>query len=421
MSDGIDPGGQPGEPEEPPHREEPAPGGRERYGWWFVRCLVVVFAMAATLNGTRPMASYRAVAMGASPAELGIVAASFAALSLMIAIPAGRWVDRWGEVRFLVVGPAVMAGGCVWAGFAGGIPTLAMSQALLGVGQILLAVGAQTLVAGGASRLSRDSRFGMMAVAISLGQVTGPAVSGTLAGASSAGPQVVFLGAAGAMVAATAVAASYFRWPPQATGGGTRRRPAPSESLLRASRSLLRLPNMKQAMYASFAALGSIDILIAYLPAYGDARGLPVRTVGFLLAAHAAAALLSRILMGFLINMFGRRQFLAFCLALPGLAVAAIPLTGNPGVLLPLMCCMGFGLGVSQPMTIAWVAARAPVDQRGTALGIRHTGNRLAQLTVPATAGLLAGATGLATIFWSVGLLLSSSSLVVFRADFEDP
>lgn len=385
-------------------------------GWWLLRCLFVMFALATTLQGIRPMISYRAVALGAGPGELGLVAASFAAISLVIAMPAGRWVDRWGETRFLMAGSAVMVMAALSLRWVDSLPTLALAHGVLGVGQILTALGAQTLVAGGGPASGRDARFGMLSIAVSLGLVTGPAVSGALAGARG-GPDTVFLLGAAVMVVGFAVAASFRLWPPR--GVQPHRQGAPPEGMLRSSAKLLRLPTMPQAMLASFIVLGCLDILVAYLPAYGEATGIPVRTVGLLLSCQAAAALVARVVMVPLISLVGRRRFLATCLLLPGVGIAAIPLTANVGVLFALMAVVGFGLGVGQPLTISWVATRAPAQQRGAALGIRQTGNRFGQLAIPAAGGLLAGATGLVAIFWAVAALLSTSALVVFRTDFE--
>ena len=53
---------------------------------------------------------------------------------------------------------------------------------------------------------------------------------------------------------------------------------------------------------------------------------------------------------------------------------------------------------------------------RGTAIGVRITGNRLAQLFVPMAAGLMAGAAGLGAIFVLTGTLIGISSIGVSRA-----
>jgi hypothetical protein len=64
---------------------------------------------------------------------------------------------------------------------------------------------------------------------------------------------------------------------------------------------------------------------------------------------------------------------------------------------------------------MVWVVALAPEDSRGSALGLRLAGNRLGQLTVPGLAGLLAGAAGIAPVFYLLGAVLAGSAAVVAR------
>jgi hypothetical protein len=58
----------------------------------------------------------------------------------------------------------------------------------------------------------------------------------------------------------------------------------------------------------------------------------------------------------------------------------------------------------------------APAGARSTALALRLTGNRLGQVAAPATAGLVAGATGVAAPFVMLGALLLLSSGIASRS-----
>jgi MFS family permease len=104
-----------------------------------------------------------------------------------------------------------------------------------------------------------------------------------------------------------------------------------------------------------------------------------------------------------------------------GVAMVALPFLHEPLILVFLMLVLGVGLGLGQPMTIAWVANRASRDQRGTALAVRLTGNRLAQLVVPSLMGALAGATTVAAIFWVLAGGLLAGAGMVSRTPLDDP
>jgi MFS family permease len=192
-------------------------------------------------------------------------------------------------------------------------------------------------------------------------------------------------------------------------------------NLLSAAWVVLRKPGMAAAMLVSLTVISAIDVLVAYLPAYGEANGLPVETVGLLLAVRAGASLTSRLFMPQLIKRLGRKPLLVLSSALAGAGIVLLPFVSSVPLLVGLMVVIGLGLGLGQPMTIAWVANRASRRERGLALGVRVTGNRAALLTVPAAMGALAGASGIAAIWVALAVFLGGGALVAMRTSFDDP
>jgi MFS family permease len=84
------------------------------------------------------------------------------------------------------------------------------------------------------------------------------------------------------------------------------------------------------------------------------------------------------------------------------------------------MVAAGLGLGLGQPMTIAWVATRSPRSERATALGVRLTGNRASLLVVPPLLGALAGAAGVTAIFVILAAALLGGALLASRTPFDE-
>ncbi len=393
---------------------------------WLYRVLAANVLIGTAVHAVRPIASFRAIELGAGPAEVGVIGASYALIPLVVAVFVGRWVDRWGEPLFLAagsVGVGLVALLLVWAD---SLLALGTGIAVLGLSQILTAVSIQTLIANADEPGRRDSRFGWQSVAASLGQLLGPIIAGFLAGASAGGGslsaapgiRLVFISSALLGAVATLIALSFVRDRPR-----SRRAPSlqPTESTAAATRRIIKVPSMPQAMFASMAVLTSVDILIVYLPVFALATGIDVRTVGLLLAARAAASLLSRLLISPLRVWLGRRELLALAMAVPAIALATLPIIGS--VLAPLFAIMvvvGFGLGLGQPLTASWVATRSPPALRGMAVGIRLSGNRFGQLVVPAVVGLLAGVVGLSSVFWSLTTMLATGSIFVGRASFSE-
>ena len=404
--------------------------------FWFPRALGVNLLLAATMHGMRPVVSYRALALDAGPTGIGVIAASYGVLALLIAVPAGRWVDRHGEPRALVGGTALVAMVGVVLALSSNLLLLTIGMLCLGAGQIMVAVAIQALIANGGSADGRDGRFGVQTVVTSFGQLIGPAAAGLLVAAAlpigeSATGRVtleatdgVFWTGAVVAVATCLVALTLWRWPPRqhARFAVTQPRVAVDDTIRIAFARVLRVPSMPQAMLASLAVLSTIDIVVAYLPVYGVANGIPVATVGLLLAVRGAASMVSRAFMLPLRRLLGRRRLLVGSIAAPALTLLLLPIVGPATApLFIAMALIGFGLGLGQPLTMSWVATRAPFDIRATAIGVRLSANRLGQFAVPATVGIVAGAGGLSAIFWSLAAMLATTAVVVMTAPFDAP
>lgn len=396
---------------------------------WFPRLLLITFAFQASVYAIRPMVSYRAIELGAGPAMIGVVASSYAVLSLFFAVPVGRWVDRWGEAPFVMAGLSLVTGSSLWLVWIDSLWALALSQAAMGLGHIMTLLGCQTLIANAAPPGRRDAQFGIFMVVQSLGQLAGPAAAGLLAGSAvgttprlstNVGATVVFACAAGISFIGVLAAAS-LHWRPAGSGANAGATGATATSrTLPAVWRVVRVPGMPPAMLASLTVMTSIDILAAYLPVYGEANSLSVEIVGLLLAARAAASMASRLLMLPLLAVLGRRRLLVLSMVLPALALAALPRLGLLPTLFVAMVVIGFGLGLGQPITLSWVAGRAAPDVRGTAIGVRLSGNRLGQVVLPAAVGAIAGTAGLGAIFPSLAVLLFISAGFVVRTSMDD-
>lgn len=386
---------------------------------WFVRLMIITGVAQLVISAVRPLITYQALAAGAGPMEVGVVAAAFSCLALFAAIPLGRAVDRHGEVGFLILGCVLVTATLAALMVPSNLAVLGVCSAFLGLGHLAMVAASQTLIAKGSSHTRRDARFATLTGINGLIQVVGPALTGLVIGSvvASAGPTSstylpradVVLGIAAGLGVIAVISATSLRLRP----GALSRRPPPEQPRLDrgAVRAVMSMPAVPTAMFASLTILTCVDLLNAYLPVLGEAYGMTVRTVGLLLATQGVAAMAVRFAMLPLIARVGRRRLLITTMTLAGTAVSVIPvvaaLADDPiPALFVLMALAGLGLGVGQPATMAWVASRTPAELRGTAVSIRLTGNRLGLILVPLCAGALAGSIGLGTAFWWPALLL---------------
>jgi MFS family permease len=365
--------------------------------------------LQCTVFVVRPTISYQGIALGVPSAWLGCLAACFTIVPLGIAIPAGRLADRRGERSVLVVGAALLvAASLSFVVLGGTLPVLVGASVLLGCGHLLTMLGQQSVVAAGGAGRDLVHAFGRFTLAQSLGQAVGPVLMG-LVGGQAARPDTVrlFLTGAGA-AAGLAVVTSFL---------GARGRPSGKERPPGgAVRAVLAVPDLRIAILASLTVIASVDLLVVYLPVLGTERHLATSIVGALLTVRALASMASRVFLSRWVRRFGREPVLLASLAGAAVSLALLPLGPGVAVLLVIVVVVGLTLGVGQPMTMAWVAERAPDAVRGTALSLRLSGNRLGQTVLPAVAGLCTAGWGAAGVFWAMAAALGLTGVLTRSA-----
>jgi MFS family permease len=378
---------------------------------WLPLLLVFTTLVATTVFGTRPLISYLALSLGAGPAELGMIASAFAVLAIAGAIPLGRLIDRVGERPIMSAGAMLCATVCALLPAMDSIFLLAVAMALLGIGQMMAVVGAHTMLASHGPVEKRPFRIGLYTSAASLGHAIGPASAGIIIGddVSGGAASVALLGAAGVSILAAMLAVPL-------PGPAREHARADGHRLRPSARATLRLPGMVPALTAGVISLTAVDILVAYLPAYGEERAISPQTIGFALATLSLAQMISRIGLGWLLERFGHVAVLVGSIALAAVVIPVLILQISEPLLLAVMAVAGLGLGLAQPLTLVWVAVATPPESRGLAMGVRMGGNRFGQLLVPVAVGATAGQLGIAAILATVAGLLAGGAAYVIRA-----
>lgn len=403
----------------------------EPFDWQrsFAIQFVVAMLCVTAVHAGRPTVTYRALELGASTFDIGLLQAAFSILPTLLAVAIGRWVDRTGERGWLAVAMGIMTLGGAIGTYSSSLAGLALSQVVTGMGQILFLVVGQSLIANYGPRDSREVRFGHYATAHSIGQLIGPGLAAVIIG----GGVWALQGPLGGLLPGTTPGQAFLATT-LLTGAATLaavflprpRRPVsldPAEKqpgMATMTRQVLQRRGMPAAMVISIIVASSVDMVIAYLPVWGEEAGLSVAVVGVLLTVRGAAALISRFFMANLISLMSRERTLALSMVLAGIGLVGFPFVTVEWLLVVLMIFVGLGLGLGQPMTIAWVATRSPRSERATALGVRITGNRASLLIIPPVLGAMAGAAGVTAIFVVLAGSLLGGAMVAAVTPFDE-
>lgn len=365
------------------------------------------------------MVGYRAIGEGADASFLAVLTAMFAAPALLAALPSGRFADRWGGGAAAAVGSMLAVGGVGLILLFPGLGMLLVGSAVIGLGNMIAMVGQQTLVAHVAHD-DRDGAYGFLSASASAGQMVGPPLVTFVAGFSGTpnAPNTTF-------GLATCLVASAVALPLSVPLAHAERSlsVSPGESGdpsggSRGGRGLLS-GGVWRAMVISGVVLVSMDMLYTFLPIWALDGGVAAGTVGVLLALRAAVSLLSRIGLSRIVARFGRTRVIVISTALAAVAMGVLPLVGVPGAVL-VMILLGVGLGIPQPLTMAWAVALTEPHRHGLVLGLRLGANRLAQIIVPLAMSATVATQGAGGVFWAnSGLLAGCTALAAVRSTRE--
>lgn len=362
--------------------------------------LIATLASHVMVNTTRPLLALFASSLGAGTFTIGLLAASFALLPLLLAVHLGRFTDHVGDRLPVVLGIGGVALGLALPFLLPSLWVLFVSQLIVGIGHTVAMVALQNVIGSTSTVQTRDQRFGWFAMTASTGGLLGPVVGGYLSQYFSY--PVAFLCAS--LIGMLAIAAAC--WLP----AGRRHKPSATEH--GGTLGLLRIPALRRAMATSGLVLYSRDIFVVYFPLLGVQAGLSNSTIGWIIAAQALAIVLVRLFLGRLTQAVGRARILTLSIVLAGLAFTLIPLTEQVLLLGLLSALLGLGLGCGQPLSMATTYSAAPPERSGEALGLRMAVNRLSQLVAPLFFGAIGGWVGLLAVFYvSGGFLLGGAFL----------
>lgn len=363
----------------------------------------------AAWQGVRLMIAYAALAATGSPAFVGIVAAVFALAGLIVSVPSGRMVDRYGSAWVALIGSLVCLVGIAVMLIFPSIPGMLVCAALVGAAHLYVIVAQQAFVAR-VSTGSQDAAFGALTAAVSIGQLIGPPVvtAAAVVWAASETHPNTWVGLACCGLLLFIALPTFFLLRPREL----RAAPLPRGPKAASLRDALRVPGIMRSLLVGAAVIVTVDLLASFIPVWAVSKDIPAAVVGWLLALRALFTISSRFGVARMVARFGRKTLLLVAISMAAIALVLLPFA-DAWWAIPIMAMIGLGLGLPQPLTLAWMSSLSPPQTRGAVFGARMTVNRFAQVTLPLLVATAAGPIGVFAVFWSTAAIVASSAVLV--------
>jgi MFS family permease len=354
------------------------------------------------MRGAKMLVSLSALQAGASPFQVGLLAAMFAAFPLLLAVYAGKISDRIGVKRPMVVGALVIAAGLAVPLAVPNLVGLVLCAALIGLGHIFFHVSVHNLIGAYGDGEARTRNFATFSLGASVSAFLGPSLAGFSIDGWGFAPTHALLAAVAVLPAGILLA--YPRLIPPRTPH--------SKSASGGSLELLANPGLRRTLIMSGVTLTGIELFTFYFPVYGRSIDLSASAIGLVMSSYAIAAFIVRLGMNGATRRIGEIGVLTASLFVAGATYMLVPLVASAPLLAVVAFLLGLGLGCAQPLTILLTYNHAPAGRSGEALGLRLTVNKLTQIVVPLAFGAMGSAFGLLPVFWANGLFLLAGGAV---------
>lgn len=369
---------------------------------YLILCVSAIFFMIP-VSASRPMTSLFANDLKASTMEIAFIIACYSIVPLFIAIGAGRFVDRVGEKIPLMIGYIGITISLILPFLYPYLFVLSISQLILGGSQLLALVAIQNGVARSVPIEKRDRAIGTFSLCISLGMMFGPLIGGYASGLI--GFQKSYL-----IISLFPIIPLIFNWffvPSKRDKNNDT-----SIEAFNSIKGLLVIPGLKRSIIVSMLILAALDIFYVYYPLYASSFGLSPSEIGWILAIQAFASIITRIFMPYLVLKYGRIKVLYVFMFFGAIAYGSISFFEQFLFIALVTVVLGFGLGITQPLTTIITYNLAPKGHTGEVLGLRLAGNRLSQIIIPLVFASMSNLIGLGAIFFIKAIVLGGGAIL---------
>ena len=379
--------------------------------------LIVCSVLAhSAVTGSRVAVSLSGLELKASTFSIGMMLSLYSLLPMFILVGAGRWVDRIGLRKPILMGAGLGAFGVSVPFLVFDVGALFLAAICIGLGFMIFLLCLQKITGDTSTDAQRKANFSLVALSFSVSGFLGPTGAGLLI--DSIGHRATFGVLAGCFALALIGIYRYRFKPHQLIGSDQNGSPSTSAAAPKqAIADLLREPTLKRLYVCVVVICAAWDIHQFLVPIYGAQIGLSASRIGIILGTFALATFLIRTCLPFMSKRIGEWPLILGAMTTAALVYCVYPFAKTQQAMMLLAGILGLGLGMAQPMVMSVMYRVAPVDRIGEATGLRLSFVNASQTFLPITAGalggILGGNLGFAPMFWGVAAFLTAGVVYV--------
>jgi DHA1 family multidrug resistance protein-like MFS transporter len=324
--------------------------------------------------------------MGLSGSTMGYLVSAFAISQLIISPFAGRWADRFGRKKMIVIGLFIFSLAEMIFGLGNHISLLYLSRIMGGVSAAFIMPAVTAYLADITTDQERATAMGYVSAAISTGFIIGPGLGGFIA---DFGIRIPFFFAA--VFALLAAISSMF----------ILKEPLSKEERIRLTKDLPDtnfLLDLKKSIHPIYFIAFVIVFILAFgLSAYetvfslftDQKFGFTPKDIAMIITISSIVAVIIQILLfGRLVNKFGEKRVIQLCLFSSAILAGISTLVSGFFAVLLVTCLIFLAFDLLRPALTTFLSKTAG-NQQGFAAGMNSTYTSLGNIFGPALGGIL--------------------------------
>jgi MFS family permease len=374
--------------------------------------VALAFLTHVGFAGSRLAVPLFAVDQGGSPFVVGTVVALYAALPAVLAVPAGRMIDRLGYKIALLFGTTGVFVALMLPFLLPTMSVLYFTACLLGVSFMALQLATQTLAGAIARPTDRARNFSYLSIGFASANLTGPLLTGFLI--DRIGYAYTFLAISLPLVPAIVISAMGSRWIPATA----QKKPEPVSGGVF---DLLKIRDLRNTLIASGIVSSAWDVYQFFMPIYGRAQGLTATAIGSIMAAFAISIILLRLVLPWAVRRSSETQLLTYAMFVACGAFCLFPFFQDAWALAAVSFLLGIGCGCGQPLSMTLVFNASPKGRAGEATGMRITVNQVTHFAIPLFFGAVGSTVGLPAVFFANAGFLVLGGVMSWRNHAQLP
>lgn len=348
-------------------------------------------------GGGRVTLTLFALNQQASALTVGLLLALYAALPALLSVAAGRWIDRIGMHKPMLVGSVGVGISVLIPAIIPGLVPLYFAAVIGGVTFMVVNVAAYHAVGELSAPEDRAVNFSYVALGFSVSSFIAPVLAGV--GIDNFGHRATFLLLASfTLLPVIGLATRQIAFPVPTVHAD-----APDSGHIL---DLLRDPAMRRLFMTMTILTVAWDVYAFAIPVHGSHLGLSASKIGVVMGAFAAATFAIRLAIPFFVGRVQPWTLLVGALLVAGASFVALAFVESVGAMMLFVFFLGLGLGAPQPMMLTLLHESAPKGRAAEAVGLRTTLINGSQTVMPVLFGAVGTVVGVAPIFWMIAIAL---------------